>query len=450
MNRVQKKIVVLGGGESGVGAAILAKQKGYKVFVSDSGLLKQEYKEKLQFYCIEFEEGKHSIARITGADEIIKSPGIPDSTSIILAAHALEIPVISELEFARRYTQAKLICITGSNGKTTTALLLYHILKQANLNVGLAGNVGRSFAMQVAHENFDFFVLEISSFQLDSMYDFRADIAILLNITPDHLDRYEYEFQNYVNSKFRILQNMKQSDCFIYSNDDKVLIREIQKRLIIPTIFSFTTSSNSNNNGFLDDNNIIIQVPEKETCTITLNTMLLQGKHNYANTMAAAISAKVIDIKNETIRESLALFQGVEHRLEKIPFTIKGVEFINDSKATNVNSTWYALESMDDEVVWIAGGVDKGNDYSSLIELARTKVKALICLGLDNKKLLKSFRDVVPVIVETYSMKDAVSQAYKQAGKDSTVLLSPACASFDLFENYVDRGNQFKQEVRNL
>ena len=443
MNSMQKNIVVLGGGESGVGAAVLAKQKGFAVFVSDSGLLKQSYKDILQGYSIDFEEGTHSFDRILTAHEIIKSPGIPDSAAIIQQALMLEIPVISELEFAARYTDATLICITGSNGKTTTSLLTYHILKQAGLHVGLAGNVGASFAMQVACENFDFYVLEISSFQLDSMYDFKADIAILLNITPDHLDRYEYEFQNYINSKFRILQNMKQTDCFIYSSDDKVLIEEIQKRVIIPQTFSYTVTDNAEHNGFLMNDEISIQVPEKETCTLHLNHMLLQGKHNYGNTMAAAISAKVIDIKNETIRESLTTFQGVEHRLEKLPYTIRGVEFINDSKATNVNSTWYALESMDDNVVWIAGGTDKGNDYSSLLELAQNKVKALICLGVDNTKLLETFRGIIPVIVETTSMKDAVQQAYKHADKTSAVLLSPACASFDLFENYIDRGNQF-------
>ena len=384
------------------------------------------------------------------AHEIIKSPGIPDSAAIIMQARLLEIPIISELEFAARYTQAKLICITGSNGKTTTSLLTYHILKQAGLHVGLAGNVGKSFALQVAYGNYDFYDLEISSFQLNSMFDFKADIAILLNITPDHLDRYEYEFQNYINSKFRILQNMKQNDCFIYSSDDKVIIDEIQKRVLVPKTFSYTVTDNTSHNGFLLNDEISIQIPEKEICTLHLNHMLLQGKHNYGNTMAAAISAKVIDIKNETIRESLKTFQGVEHRLEKLPYTIRGVEFINDSKATNVNSTWYALESMDDNVVWIAGGTDKGNDYSSLLELAQNKVKALVCLGVDNTKLRESFRGVIPIIVETTSMKDAVEQAYKYADKTTTVLLSPACASFDLFENYIDRGNQFKQEVRNL
>lgn len=443
-------IVVLGAGESGVGAAVLAQTKGLPVFVSDSGKISDSYKEMLYRYDIPFEEGTHTFEHILRATEIIKSPGIPDTASVITQALALEIPIISELEFAARYTQATRICITGSNGKTTTTLLLYHILKQAQLHVGLAGNVGKSFAYQVATENYDYYVIEISSFQLDSMYDFKADIAILLNITPDHLDRYEYTFQNYINSKFRILQNMQPQDCFIYCSDDTVIIDEVQKRTIVPQCFSYSVEETGNTTGYLQNDEIIIQIPHKETCSIKINEMLLQGKHNYGNTMAAAISAKIIDIKNDVVRNSLQTFTGVEHRLEKLSFSVRGVEFINDSKATNVNSSWYALESMDDGVIWIAGGTDKGNDYSSLIPLAQTKVKALVCLGVDNSKLIAGFSGIVPIVVEAKSMKEAVTKAYEFASKGDTVLLSPACASFDLFENYIDRGNQFKQEVRNL
>lgn len=443
-------IVVLGAGESGVGAAILAKQKGFNVFVSDKGTISDTYKNVLIENQIEFEEGIHTEGKIFAAGEIIKSPGIPNKAPIIKQLHALEIPIISELEFAARYTNAKLICITGSNGKTTTTLLTYHILKQAGLHVGLAGNVGQSFALQVANENFDYYVLEISSFQLDDMYDFKADIAILLNITPDHLDRYEYAFQNYINSKFRILQNMKNNDCFIYCSDDEVLIKELNERNIIPSTYAFTVTNDNTKQGYLTDTAIEIQLTPNNTFTMNVNEMLLKGKHNYGNTMAATIAAKVIDIKNNSIRESLKSFTGVEHRLEKLPFSVRGVDYINDSKATNVNSTWYALESMDEHVIWIAGGTDKGNDYESLYELAQAKVKALICLGVDNSKLLQCFSDKVPFITEAKSMKEAIAKAYEIAQKGDTVLLSPACASFDLFKNYIDRGLQFKQEVRNL
>jgi len=449
MNK-QYDIVVLGAGESGVGAAILAQKKGLSVFVSDAGKIQDTYADILRTNKIDFESNTHSADIILQAHEIIKSPGIPNTQALIQEALKENIPVISELEFAARYTNAKLICITGSNGKTTTTLLTYHILKQAGLNVGLAGNIGDSFAKQVATENFDFYVIEISSFQLDNMYEFKADIAILLNITRDHLDRYDYSFQKYIESKFRILQNMKKDDCFIYCSDDETIIQEIHKRTIIPQQLNYSTEQKESQNGYIHDNIISIEVPKTEICTINTQSMLLQGKHNYGNTMAAAISAKIVDIKNETIRQSLENFEGAEHRLEKLSFTIRGVEFINDSKATNVNSTWYALECMDDNVVWIAGGTDKGNDYSPLFELVEKKVKALICLGTDNTKLLRDFRGKTPIIVETTNMKDAVQTAYKMADKGNTVLLSPACASFDLFENYIDRGTQFKEEVRNL
>jgi len=450
MQANKRYIVILGAGESGVGSALLARKQGFAVFVSDMGAIKDSYKQTLIDNCIDFEEGSHSFDKILTANEIIKSPGIPDTAALIIKAIENNIPVISELEFAARYTDAKLICITGSNGKTTTTLLTYYILQQAGLNVGLAGNVGKSFAKQVAEEKFDYYVIEISSFQLDNMYDFKADIAVLLNITPDHLDRYEYKFQNYINSKFRILQNMTSLDSFIYCSDDSILIHEMQNRVIEPQEFAYTTTNNTDKYAFLKDNEINIQTAENETFTMGTRKMLLKGKHNYGNSMAAAITARIVDIKDDTIRESLQSFRGVEHRLEKLSFSIRGIDFINDSKATNVNSTWYALESMEEQTVWIAGGTDKGNEYDSLYELARNKVKALICLGVDNEKLIASFKDIVPVITEARSMKEAVEQAYKFADKGDCVLLSPACASFDLFKNYEDRGNQFKQEVRNL
>ena len=441
-------IVVLGAAESGVGAAILAKEKGFDVFVSDNGTIKEQYKSMLVENNIDFEESGHTEEKILQASEVIKSPGIRSDAPLIVKLLSLQTPVISDLEFAARYTNAKLICITGSNGKTTTTLLTYHILKQAGLNVGLAGNIGKSFALQVAHENFDYYVLEISNFQLDHMYDFRADIAILLNITPDHLDRYEYKFQNYINSKFRILQNMQSDDTFIYCSDDQVLIDEIGKRTVAPESWAFTVTDDASKQAYLKDGNIYVNV--HDGFNIDVDCMQLQGKHNYGNSMAAMLAAKAVDIKNEKIRESLKSFKNVEHRLEKVPFMVKGVEFVNDSKATNVNSVWYALDSMTKKVVWIAGGTDKGNDYSELYKLAEEKVKALVCLGIDNEKLKKSFGDKIDVIVETRSMKEAVETSFKLASPGDVVLLSPACASFDLFKSYVDRGLQFKQEVRNL
>lgn len=441
-------IVVLGAAESGVGAAILAKEKGFDVFVSDNGTIKEQYKSMLVENNIDFEESGHTEEKILQASEVIKSPGIRSDAPLIVKLLSLQTPVISDLEFAARYTNAKLICITGSNGKTTTTLLTYHILKQAGLNVGLAGNIGKSFALQVAHENFDYYVLEISNFQLDHMYDFRADIAILLNITPDHLDRYEYKFQNYINSKFRILQNMQSDDTFIYCSDDQVLIDEIGKRTVAPESWAFTVTDDASKQAYLKNGNIYVNV--QDGFNIDVDCMQLQGKHNYGNSMAAMLAAKAVDIKNEKIRESLKSFKNVEHRLEKVPFMVKGVEFINDSKATNVNSVWYALDSMTKKVIWIAGGTDKGNDYSELFKLAEEKVKALVCLGIDNEKLKKSFGDKIDVIVETRSMKEAVETSFKLASPGDVVLLSPACASFDLFKSYVDRGLQFKQEVRNL
>ena len=400
---------------------------------------------------IVYEEGHHTEEKILQATEVIKSPGIRSDAPLIVKLMAQGTPVISDLEFAARYTNAKLICITGSNGKTTTTLLTYHILKQAGLNVGLAGNVGKSFALQVAHNNFDYYVLEISNFQLDHMYDFKADIAILLNITPDHLDRYEYKFQNYINSKFRILQNMQSDDTFIYCSDDQVLIDEIGKRSISADTWAFTVTDDESKQAYLKDETIYVNLRDKDSFSFSVGEMQLQGKHNFGNSMAAMLAAKAVDIKNEKIRDSLKSFENVEHRLEKVPFQVHGVEFINDSKATNVNSVWYALDSMKSKnVIWIAGGTDKGNDYSELYELAIQKVKALVCLGVDNEKLKKSFGDKIETIVETRSMKDAVETSYKLANPGDVVLLSPACASFDLFKSYVDRGKQFKEAVRNL
>ena len=444
-------IVILGAAESGVGAAILAKEKGFEVFVSDNGTIKEQYKAMLVENGIDYEEGHHTEEKILQASEIIKSPGIRSDAPLIVKLMNQDTPVISDLEFAARYTNAKLICITGSNGKTTTTLLTYHILKQAGLNVGLAGNVGKSFALQVAHNNFDYYVLEISNFQLDHMYDFKADIAILLNITPDHLDRYEYKFQNYINSKFRILQNMQAEDTFIYCSDDQVLIDEIGKRIISAEMKAFTVSDDESKQAYLKDDTIYVNLTEKDGFSISVGELQLQGKHNYGNSMAAILAAKAVDIKNDKIRESLKSFENVEHRLEKVPFQVNGVTFINDSKATNVNSVWYALDSMKSKnVIWIAGGTDKGNDYSELFDLVNAKVKALVCLGVDNEKLKKSFGDKLAVIKETRSMKDAVETSFKLASPGDVVLLSPACASFDLFKSYVDRGLQFKEEVRKL
>jgi len=440
---------VLGAGESGVGAAILALQKGFNVFVSDKGKIKEKYKKVLDQKNITWEEGQHTEEKILAASEIIKSPGIPDKAPIIQALKKKKIPVISEIEFAGRYTDAKKICITGSNGKTTTTMLTYHILKKAGLNVGLAGNVGKSLALQVAENNYDYYVIELSSFQLDDMYDFKADIAILLNITPDHLDRYEYKLENYVNSKFRVIQNQTSSDVFIYCMDDPELMKELKNRTTVTNNYPFSINQKIENGAYLEENQLIININQNNPLSMSIQELALQGKHNIYNSMAAAIAAKVADVKKDVIRESLSDFQNVEHRLELVG-KVHGIEFINDSKATNVNSTWYALESMTSPVIWIVGGVDKGNDYSSLKDLVAEKVKAIVCLGADNKKIIKAFSKIVPTIVETISAADAVKQSYHLGKKGDVVLLSPACASFDLFENYEERGQKFKQAVRSL
>lgn len=445
---MKDRIVILGAAESGVGAAILASLKGYDVFVSDGGKIKEKFKNTLIQKNIPFEEGGHHEENILNAKEVIKSPGIPSTVDLVKKLISKNIPVISDIEFAGRFTKAKMICITGSNGKTTTTLLTYHILKNAGFNVGLAGNVGKSFALQVAENNFDHYVLELSSFQLDHMYDFKADIAILVNITPDHLDRYEYKLENYAASKFRITQNQTSSDAFIFCIDDEVTMKEMLSRNISATKFPFSIKEEVKEGAFMKNETINITI-KNQTLTMSIHDLALQGKHNAYNSMASGIAARLLDIRKEVIRESLSDFQNVEHRLEFVA-KIHDIEFINDSKATNVNSTWYALESMEKPIVWIVGGVDKGNDYSTLFEMVKQKVTAIICLGKDNEKLKNTFSGMVKEIVEVSSATEAVAQAYRLAKKDQVVLLSPACASFDLFENFEDRGAQFKKAVKAL
>jgi UDP-N-acetylmuramoylalanine--D-glutamate ligase len=444
-----KRIVILGGGESGVGAAILAQKQGFDVFVSDFGLIRPVYEAELNQYQIPFESGKHTLDLILNADEVIKSPGISDAAKIIVSLKELGIPIISEIEFAGRYCQAKMICITGSNGKTTTTMLTYHTLKNAGLNVGLAGNIGFSFARQVALSSFDYYVLEISSFMLDNMYEFKADIAVLLNITPDHLDRYDYQMANYVKSKFKIIQNQTPKDHFIYCEDDEEINIGLADTNISSIKHPFSIMHEVNNGAFLQDQKLTISIQQSDKFDMSIQDLALQGKHNVYNSMASGIVAKVLELRNESIRESMASFKNIEHRLEYVG-KISGISFINDSKATNVNSTWYALESMNTDVVLILGGVDKGNDYGMLSDLVKQKVKAIVCLGKDNKAIHDAFENEVEVIVNTSSAAEAVEVAYHLAKKGSTVLLSPACASFDLFKNYEDRGNQFKAAVKEL
>lgn len=445
---MNKRIVILGAGESGTGAAILALKQGFDVFVSDSGTIKEKYVLELSQAGIAFEAGQHTEALILNAGEIIVSPGIPDKAAIIKAALAAGIPLISEIEFAARYTRATKICITGSNGKTTTTLLTYHMFQKAGLKVGLAGNVGLSLARQVAQNDFDYYVIELSSFQLDKMYQFKAEIAILMNITPDHLDRYQYDFQLYINSKLRVIQNQTSADYFIFCADDPIIQQEIAKRTISSQLLPFTLSASTNPGGWVSNEKINIYT-HNSAFDMNIYDLALQGQHNVYNSMAASLSGSVVNIRKSIIRESLADFQGVEHRLEYY-LKIHGIQFINDSKATNVNSTWYALESMNAPTIWIAGGIDKGNDYSSLYELVGKKVKALICLGVDNSKLHEAFQDKIDIILDAGSMPDAIKMAYHLGEKGDNVLLSPACASFDLFENYEHRGRMFKQSVREL
>jgi UDP-N-acetylmuramoylalanine--D-glutamate ligase len=441
-------IAILGAGESGVGAAYLAQQQGYDVFVSDFGAIADHYKKQLQDWGIRFEEKQHTETEILNAVEVIKSPGIPDKAPIIKKIKETGIPVISEIEFAGRYTSAKIVGITGSNGKTTTTSLTYFILKNAGLNVGLAGNIGKSFAYQVATEDFDWYVLELSSFMLDDMFSFKTDIAVLLNITPDHLDRYEYKMENYAASKFRITQNQTADDVFIYCADDAETIKGMQNLQFEAQLLPFSIEKNVTPGAYLDNDNIVINTPQ-EHFTMSIKELALQGKHNIYNSMASGIVAKVLELRSDSLRESLATFKNIEHRLEFVG-KISGISFINDSKATNVNSTWYALESMTNDVVLILGGVDKGNDYGMLKDLVKQKVKAIVCLGKDNQRIHDAFEDDVDIIVNTSSAAEAAQTAYHLATKGDTVLLSPACASFDLFKNYEDRGDQFKAAVKEL
>ncbi|WP_417556795.1 UDP-N-acetylmuramoyl-L-alanine--D-glutamate ligase [Mesoflavibacter zeaxanthinifaciens] len=442
-----KRLVVLGAGESGVGTALLGKEKGYEVFVSDKGKIKEKYKEVLIHNEIEWEDQQHTEAKILNADVVMKSPGIPDKVPMVKALLEKGIPVISEIEFASQFTNATIVAITGSNGKTTTSMLTHHVLNQ-ELNVGLAGNIGDSFAKQVLEHNYDNYVLEISSFQLDGCFNFKPKIAVITNIVPDHLDRYDYKFENYIASKFRIAQNQTKDDYLIYDADDEVISEYLKKHPIQSTLLPFSLTKKVKNGAYLNNENIIITINNNKIIMPAKN-IALDGKHNTKNAMAASTVSHLLKIRKQTIRESLENFQGVEHRLEQV-LKINKVQYINDSKATNVNATYFALESMDAPTVWIVGGVDKGNDYTELFPFVNEKVKAIICLGVDNQKLLQSFGNMVDVIVETQFMSEAVKIAYKIAESGDNVLLSPACASFDLFENYEERGRQFKEAVRNL
>ena len=446
------RIVVLGGGESGVGAAVLAKVKGFDVFLSDNGKIREDYAEELRKWDIPFEEGGHTEEKVLCADEVVKSPGIPPTVKMVRMLEDKGIHIISEIEFAGRYDPARKICVTGSNGKTTTTSLIYYLLKNAGLNVGLGGNIGKSYAYQVATEHYDYYVLEISSFQLDNVYDFRPDIAIITNITPDHLDRYDYRLENYVKSKFRITRNLRKEDCFIFDSDDSITIDHLNKIIIQAKMLPFTQKKDVEvpQGAFVKDDKMVVRYEDDET-EIYLRELALGGKHNIYNSMAAALAAKATGIDNKVIRDSLSTFQSIEHRLEPV-LSIKAVRYINDSKATTVDSAWYALECQTRPVVWIAGGTDKGNDYSVLKDLVRDKVKAVVCLGIDNRKLHEAFEDIVGSenIKDTHSAGEAVKVASEYAEAGDVVLLSPCCASFDLFNNYEDRGEKFKEAVRAL
>ncbi|SFB90953.1 UDP-N-acetylmuramoylalanine--D-glutamate ligase [Flagellimonas taeanensis] len=442
------RLVILGGGESGVGTAILGKQKGFEVFVSDKGEIKEKYREVLEHFEIEWESGDHTETKILNADVVMKSPGIPDKVPLVKALVAKGVPVISEIEFASKYTEATIIGITGSNGKTTTTMMTHHLLKEGGLNVGMAGNIGDSFAKMVAEQDFDQYVLEISSFQLDGIVDFKPHIAVITNITPDHLDRYEYQFENYIASKFRIAMNQDENDYLIYDADDEVMESWLKKNPVQSKLVPFSVKRKLEEGAWLEDETIKIKL-EHKTLEMSTDILALEGQHNVKNTMAASMAALLVKVRKETIRQSIQSFQGVPHRLEKV-LKINHVEYINDSKATNVNATFYALDGIKKPIVWIAGGVDKGNDYAELMPLVREKVKAIICLGVDNTKLKESFGNVIDLMVETYSMEEAVKVAYKVAERGDAVLLSPACASFDLFKNYEDRGDQFKAAIKNL
>ncbi len=448
-------IVILGAGESGVGAAVLAKKMGWTVFVSDFGSINEKFKAAIIHLGVKWEEGMHTMEELLKADLVVKSPGIPNTAAPVKALKEAGIKVVSEIEFAGFYNEAKTICITGSNGKTTTAMLTYHILKNAGLNVGLAGNIGKSFAKQVAEKTFDWYVLELSSFQLDDMYEFKADIAMLMNITPDHLDRYEYKMENYARSKMRIVQNQTAEDWFIYNYDDPIIKQQIESRtppkaaakIIQARQAPFSLKEEIEVGGYLEKKQLTININKQ--FTMSIHDLALKGKHNAQNSLASGIASRILEIRKESVRESLGDFVNVEHRLEFVA-KVHGIEFINDSKATNINSTWFALESMDKPTVWIVGGVDKGNDYSELTQLVDEKVKSIVCLGKDNSKIIEAFSGCNIEIYEAGSAMDAVAYGYRLAKKDETVLLSPACASFDLFENYEERGNEFKKAVRLL
>ncbi len=445
---MKQKVTILGCGESGMGAALLAQNKGFDVFVSDSSKIKDEYKRPLIDAGIPFEESSHDFDKILSSDLIIKSPGIPEKAEIIKAVRKQRIQIISEIEFASRYTTAKLIAITGSNGKTTTTLLTYHIFKKAGLNVGLAGNIGKSFALSVLQNQFDYYIIEISSFQLDDIITFKPNISILMNITPDHLDRYQYQFQNYIDSKFLITKNQDANDWLIYCCDDDVINANLTSKKVKARLLPFSITKKLEEGGYVSENEFKIII-NKNQFTMSIQDLALDGKHNQYNSLAAGIAAFVNGIRKEMIRESLSDFEAVEHRLEKV-LKIRGIDFINDSKATNVNSTWYALETVKKPIIWIVGGVDKGNDYSQLVPLVKEKVKAIVCLGTDNVKIVDSFEELGLPMYETQSMEDAVRTSYKIGEPGDVVLLSPACASFDLFQNYEDRGRKFKNAVRDL
>lgn len=443
-----KRVVVLGGAESGVGAAVLAKVKGFDVFLSDKGQIKDSYIETLKKWDIPFEQGQHTEELILSADEVVKSPGIPGTVPMVQKVKQNGIPVISEIEFASRYDSAKKICITGSNGKTTTTSLIYYLLKNAGLNVGLGGNIGQSYAYQVATEHFDYYVLEISSFQLDDIRDFRPDIAIITNITPDHLDRYDHKMENYINAKFNITRNLREDDCFIFDSDDSITVGHLSKIVLRCKMLPFSQEKELEQGAFLRNDKMIVRVDDEET-DVFLESLALGGKHNIYNSMAAALAAKATGIESDVIRNSLATFKPIEHRLEPV-LSIKDVLYINDSKATNVDSAWYALECQKRPVVWILGGTDKGNDYSVLNDLVKEKVKGIVCLGVDNKKIHEAFGGMVSRMEDAGSADEAVRKAAAMAEAGDVVLLSPCCASFDLFKNYEDRGEKFKAAVRNL
>ncbi len=443
-----KRLVVLGGGESGVGTAILGKQKGFEVFVSDKGAIKGKYIKVLEHFEIEWEQHQHTEVKILNADVVMKSPGIPEKVALVQKLIAKQIPVISEIEFASKYTNATIIGITGSNGKTTTTMLTDHLLREAGFNVGMAGNIGDSYAKMVAEKNFDHYVLEISSFQLDGIVDFKPKVAVITNITPDHLDRYAYQFENYIASKFRIAMNQDENDYLVYDSDDKVISDWLQKHPVQSKLVPFSLHEKLEWGAWLNDKTININI-EPNTLKMSTDFLSLEGQHNVKNAMAAGIASLLVKVRKETIFNSIQSFQGAPHRLEKV-LKINHVEYINDSKATNINATYYALDGIKKPIVWIVGGVDKGNDYGQLMPMVREKVKAIICLGADNTKLVEAFGNVVEPLVETYSMEEAIKVAYKVSERGDTVLLSPACASFDLFENYEDRGNQFKEAVKNL